>query len=182
MINDLEQRSAFIQNDHVKLHVKFQNYKEAIQNQKLCDNSNSIASNAIFEINKLKDQLQGRDETIRNLHAQINIMSMLNVGSPVGSFDKNALETEISQLKDNISSLRIQNDGVSKTQSKSDNQKSRVLPSKNVARPKTTPKYIRKDDIPLLPKIVPQWKPLADNFLLCDIYAQRNPDTPLLSL
>ncbi|GJS19622.1 hypothetical protein Tco_0448254 [Tanacetum coccineum] len=28
-----------------------------------------------------------------------------------GSFDKNALETEISQLKDNISSLRIQNDG-----------------------------------------------------------------------
>ncbi|GJV73532.1 hypothetical protein Tco_1493527 [Tanacetum coccineum] len=111
MINDLEQRSAFIQNDHVKLQVKFQNYKEAIQNQKLCDNSNSIASNAIFEINKLKDQLQGRDETIRNLHAQINIMSMLNVGSPVGSFDKNALETEISQLKDNISSLRIQNDG-----------------------------------------------------------------------
>ncbi|GKE77101.1 hypothetical protein Tco_1543221, partial [Tanacetum coccineum] len=31
--------------------------------------------------------------------------------SPIGSFDKNALETEISQLKDNISSLRIQNDG-----------------------------------------------------------------------
>ncbi|GKG12386.1 hypothetical protein Tco_0346623 [Tanacetum coccineum] len=56
MINDLEQRYAFIQNDHVKLQVKFQNYKEAIQNQKLCDNSNSIASNAIFEINKLKDQ------------------------------------------------------------------------------------------------------------------------------
>ncbi|GKE97617.1 hypothetical protein Tco_0020968, partial [Tanacetum coccineum] len=38
-------------------------------------------------------------------------MSMLNVGSLVCSFDKNALETEISQLKDNISSLRIQNDG-----------------------------------------------------------------------
>ncbi|GJR29972.1 hypothetical protein Tco_1106204 [Tanacetum coccineum] len=379
MINDLEQRSAFIQNDHVKLQVKFQNYKEAIQNQKLCDNSNSIASNVIFEINKLKDQLQGRDETIRNLHAQINIMSMLNVGSPVGSFDKNALETEISQLKDNISSLRIQNDGykieiakqnrrylelskasthsrntsteklaalhdeiakmkpsgcdtkvsgpktpekpkvlapgmyaisskyipppkradwipptprkkhvtfqeptrastrhtkqtavnnhkkpnvnvivstgmkpaagVSKTQSKSDNQKSRVLPSKNVsarriedhprnlnkkknvnsslyvkrfgyvsnknavcgacdkclvsfnhdsclvinvpsmntmhakkpqvARPKTTPKYIRKTDITVAPRIVPQWKPTGRQFLLCDIYGPKKSLTPI---
>nr|GEY40437.1 hypothetical protein [Tanacetum cinerariifolium] len=36
---------------------------------------------------------------------------MLKIGSPVGSLDKNALETEITQLKDNITSLRIQNDG-----------------------------------------------------------------------
>ncbi|GJS67455.1 putative reverse transcriptase domain, ribonuclease H-like domain, aspartic peptidase domain protein [Tanacetum coccineum] len=345
MINDLEQRSAFIQNDHVKL----------------------------------QDQLQGRDETIRNLHAQINIMSMLNIDSPVGSFDKNALETEISQLKDNISSLRIQNDGykieivkqnrwylelskasthsrntsteklaalhdeiakmkpsgcdtkvsgpktpekpkvlapgmyaisskyipppiradwipptlrkkhvtfqeptrastrhtiqtavnnhkkptvnmivstrmkpatgVSKTQSKSDNQKSKVLPTKNVsarrvedhprnlnkkknvnsslyvkrfgyvsnknvvcgacdkclvsfnhdsclvinvpsmntmhakkpqvARPKTTPKYIRKTDITVAPRIVPQWKPTGRQFLLCDIYGPKKSLTPI---
>ncbi|GJW63142.1 retrovirus-related pol polyprotein from transposon TNT 1-94 [Tanacetum coccineum] len=236
MINDLEQRSAFIQNDHVKL----------------------------------QDQLQGIDETIRNLHAQINIMSMLNVGSLVGSFDKNAFETEISQLKDNISSFRIQNDGykieivllflvcfgfnwvilgVSKTQSKSDNQKSRVLPSKNVsarriedhprnlnkkknvnsslyvkrfgyvsnknavcgacdkcldsfnhdsclvinvpsmntmhakkpqvARPKTTPKYIRKTYITVAPRIVPQWKPTGRQFLLCDIYGPMKSLTPI---
>nr|GFB04654.1 integrase, catalytic region, zinc finger, CCHC-type, peptidase aspartic, catalytic [Tanacetum cinerariifolium] len=31
--------------------------------------------------------------------------------NPVGSLDKNALETEITQLKDNITSFRIQNDG-----------------------------------------------------------------------
>ncbi|GJX30091.1 hypothetical protein Tco_0238170 [Tanacetum coccineum] len=61
----------------------------------------------------------GRDETIRNLDAQINIIKVLNVGSPVGSFDKNALETEISQLEsdriqlqDTITSLRIQLDGL----------------------------------------------------------------------
>ncbi|GJY95877.1 retrovirus-related pol polyprotein from transposon TNT 1-94 [Tanacetum coccineum] len=34
----------------------------------------SSASNAIFEINKLRQQLQGKDDTIRNLDAQINIM------------------------------------------------------------------------------------------------------------
>ncbi|GJS14748.1 retrovirus-related pol polyprotein from transposon TNT 1-94 [Tanacetum coccineum] len=39
------------------------------------------ASNAIFEINKLRQQLQGKDDTIRNLDAQINIMKVLNVGS-----------------------------------------------------------------------------------------------------
>ncbi|GKF14769.1 hypothetical protein Tco_0056231, partial [Tanacetum coccineum] len=45
----------------------------------------SSASNAIFEINKLRDQLQGKDTTIRNLDAQINIMKVLNVGSTKAS-------------------------------------------------------------------------------------------------
>nr|GEV27130.1 hypothetical protein [Tanacetum cinerariifolium] len=38
-------------------------------------------------------------------------MSMLNVEPTVGSFDKKALETELTQLKDAITSVRIQNDG-----------------------------------------------------------------------
>ncbi|GJR94396.1 putative reverse transcriptase domain-containing protein [Tanacetum coccineum] len=36
---------------------------------------------------------------------------MLNVGSTVGSFDKQALETELTQLKDATTLVRIQNDG-----------------------------------------------------------------------
>ncbi|GKA92998.1 reverse transcriptase domain-containing protein [Tanacetum coccineum] len=36
----------------------------------------SSASNAIFEINKLRQQLQGKDDTIRNLDAQIQIMKI----------------------------------------------------------------------------------------------------------
>nr|GFB34837.1 hypothetical protein [Tanacetum cinerariifolium] len=60
---------------------------------------------------ELKDQLQERDETIRNLESQFNVSRMLKIGSPVGSLDKNALETKITQLKDNITSLGIQNDG-----------------------------------------------------------------------
>nr|GEX73664.1 hypothetical protein [Tanacetum cinerariifolium] len=64
-----------------------------------------------FEINQLKEQLQGKDDTIRKLHTQINNMSMLNVEPTVGSFDKKALETKLTQLKDEITSVRIQNDG-----------------------------------------------------------------------
>nr|GFB38560.1 hypothetical protein [Tanacetum cinerariifolium] len=45
------------------------------------------------------------------LQTQINIMSMLNVEPTVGSFNKKALETELTQLKDAITSVRIQNDG-----------------------------------------------------------------------
>ncbi|GJZ64227.1 hypothetical protein Tco_0620648 [Tanacetum coccineum] len=72
----------------------------------------SSASNAIFEINKLSKQLQGKDDTIRNLDAQINIMKVLNVGSTDGSCDQQALETDRIQLKDTITSLRIQLDGL----------------------------------------------------------------------
>nr|GFA37454.1 hypothetical protein [Tanacetum cinerariifolium] len=104
VINDAEKRCAFIQNEHVKLQLKFQKYKE-------CDTSNSTTSNAIFEINKLKEQLQGRDDSIRNLQSQNDIMSLLNVGSTDDSCNKQALETELTQLKDTVTSFKIQNDG-----------------------------------------------------------------------
>nr|GEW08907.1 hypothetical protein [Tanacetum cinerariifolium] len=54
---------------------------------------------------------QWKDDTIRKLHTQINNMSMLNVEPTVGSLDKQALETELTHLKDAITSVRIQNDG-----------------------------------------------------------------------
>nr|GEU51110.1 hypothetical protein [Tanacetum cinerariifolium] len=56
---------------------------------------------------RLKDQLQGKDETIRNLQAQHDIVSLLNV-SPTDGIK--ALETELTQLKDTITTLKIQND------------------------------------------------------------------------
>nr|GEX73904.1 ribonuclease H-like domain-containing protein [Tanacetum cinerariifolium] len=103
MLKESEKCCVFIQKEHIDLQVKFQNFKE-------CANSNATPLNAIFEINKLKDQIQG-DKTIRNLESKFNISRMLKTGSPIGSLEKNALETEITQLKDNITSLRIQNDG-----------------------------------------------------------------------
>nr|GFA35785.1 hypothetical protein [Tanacetum cinerariifolium] len=105
-LTESEKRYAFLENEHVNLQLKFQKYKECLQIQKRCDSSNYTASNAIFEINKLKDQLQGKDETIWNLQAQHDIVSLLNVGPTDG---RKALETELAQLKDTITVLRIQN-------------------------------------------------------------------------
>nr|GEX74526.1 hypothetical protein [Tanacetum cinerariifolium] len=45
------------------------------------------------------------------VNSEFNISRMLKIRSPVGSLDKNALETEITQLNDSITSLRIQNNG-----------------------------------------------------------------------
>nr|GFB83917.1 hypothetical protein [Tanacetum cinerariifolium] len=59
-----------------------------------------------LENEHLKDQLQGKDKTIRNLQAQHDIVSLLNVGPTDG---RKALETELTQLKDTITALRIQN-------------------------------------------------------------------------
>ncbi|GKB21999.1 hypothetical protein Tco_0855922 [Tanacetum coccineum] len=104
LITESEKRFAFLEQNYVSLQLKFQNYKQCIDT--------SSASNAIFEINKLRQQLQGKDDTIRNLDAQINIMKVLNVGSTEGSCDQQALDTDRIQLKDTITSLRIQLDGL----------------------------------------------------------------------
>ncbi|GJS80828.1 hypothetical protein Tco_0747369 [Tanacetum coccineum] len=104
LITESEKRFAFLEQNYVNLQLKFQNYKQCIDT--------SSASNAIFEINKLRQQLQGKDDTIRNLDAQINIMKVLNVGTTEGSCDQQALETDRIQLKDTITSLRIQLDGL----------------------------------------------------------------------
>ncbi|GJZ13272.1 hypothetical protein Tco_0548502 [Tanacetum coccineum] len=99
-----EKRFAFLEQNYVCLQLKFQNYKQCIDT--------SSASNAIFEINKLRQQLQGKDDTIRNLDAQISIMKVLNVGTTEGSCDQQALESDRIQLQDTITSLRIQLDGL----------------------------------------------------------------------
>nr|GEY40524.1 hypothetical protein [Tanacetum cinerariifolium] len=82
------------------LQVKVQNYKECLHNQKVCEQLNATASNAIFEINKLKAQLQEKDDTIRHLHAKKDILGLLNVGSTESIFETKALETKIAQLKE----------------------------------------------------------------------------------
>nr|GEW06481.1 retrovirus-related Pol polyprotein from transposon TNT 1-94 [Tanacetum cinerariifolium] len=84
MLAELDKRCSFIQKNHIYLQIKFRNYKECLKNQTIGDNSHSPAVNAFFEINQLKEQLQGKDDTIKKLQTQINSMSMLNVEPTVG--------------------------------------------------------------------------------------------------
>nr|GEZ25430.1 reverse transcriptase domain-containing protein [Tanacetum cinerariifolium] len=47
-----------------------------------------------------------------------------------------------------------------------------------VARPKTIPKNVRKTDITIAYRIVPQWKPTGRQFILCDIYGPKKSKAP----
>nr|GEY07713.1 hypothetical protein [Tanacetum cinerariifolium] len=114
MLAKSKNQNSLIQKQFVDLQVKFQNYKECLRNQKVCEQPNATASNAIIEINKLKAQLQEKDDTIRHLHAEKDILGLLNVGYTESSFETKALETKISQLKEGLTSLKIQNDGYKK--------------------------------------------------------------------
>nr|GFC94583.1 hypothetical protein [Tanacetum cinerariifolium] len=50
-----------------------------LHNQKVCEQPNATASNAIFEINKLKAQLQEKDDTFRHLHAEKDILGLTSL-------------------------------------------------------------------------------------------------------
>ncbi|GJW51853.1 hypothetical protein Tco_0093204 [Tanacetum coccineum] len=117
MLNESEKRYAFIKKNHVNLQVKFQKYKECLQNQRVCDNTNSTASNAIFEINKFKNDSYTREDRHHlNLTNSINITRMLTVRSTVvkniksNSYSRstftakiNALTAENAKLKTKLS-------------------------------------------------------------------------------
>ncbi|GKF06643.1 hypothetical protein Tco_0037311 [Tanacetum coccineum] len=68
-----------------------------LKKQQMLNESEKRASNEIFEINKLKDQLHGKDDTIRNLQTQINITRMLNVGSTVENVNQKRCYEELSK-------------------------------------------------------------------------------------
>ncbi|GJR31136.1 hypothetical protein Tco_1107368 [Tanacetum coccineum] len=70
MVTESAKRNSYLQQNHIDLQLKFQNYKQCIDT--------SSASNAIFEINKLRKQLQGKDDTIRNLDAQNHIIIQID--------------------------------------------------------------------------------------------------------
>ncbi|GKB52777.1 hypothetical protein Tco_0903530 [Tanacetum coccineum] len=62
-----------------------------------------------FEINKLKDQLQGKDELLRKLKAQIDNMNEVIANPNLSTLEFQALETENTQLKEELTAVRIKN-------------------------------------------------------------------------
>ncbi|GJS21182.1 hypothetical protein Tco_0449814 [Tanacetum coccineum] len=75
--------------------------------QKVCNNLNSPELNIFFEINKLKEQLQGKDNTIGMLKAQINNMKDVSTGPSLST-----LEIENTKLKEELNAVRIKNDSL----------------------------------------------------------------------
>ncbi|GJZ76593.1 hypothetical protein Tco_0641265 [Tanacetum coccineum] len=105
-------RCSFIETNYQELELKFQMYKECFENPQVCNNSSSPELNVFFEINKLKDQLQGKYELIRKLKAQIDNMKEVSADPNLSTLEFKALEIENTQLKEGLTAIRIKNDSL----------------------------------------------------------------------
>ncbi|GJR64560.1 hypothetical protein Tco_0010625 [Tanacetum coccineum] len=112
LLVEKEKRCSFIEMKYQELDLKFQKYKECFENPQFCNNLSSPELNVFFEINKLKDQLQGKDELIRKLKAQIDNMKEVSIDPNLSTLEFQALETENTQLKEELTAVRIKNDGL----------------------------------------------------------------------
>ncbi|GKC80145.1 hypothetical protein Tco_1130919 [Tanacetum coccineum] len=61
--------------DHLNLQLKYQHLKDHFGNNKSQISLDVLEFDSFFEINKLKEQLQGKDNTIRKLKVQISHMN-----------------------------------------------------------------------------------------------------------
>ncbi|GKA66598.1 hypothetical protein Tco_0766406 [Tanacetum coccineum] len=112
LLVEKEKRCSFVETKYQELELKFQKYKECFENPKVCNNSSSPELNVFFEINKLKDQIQGKDELIKKLKAQIGNMKEVSTDSNLSTLEFQALETKNTQLKEELTAVRIKNDSL----------------------------------------------------------------------
>ncbi|GKC28270.1 hypothetical protein Tco_1035564 [Tanacetum coccineum] len=60
----------------------------------------------------MKDQIQGKDELIKKLKAQIGNMKEVNTDSNLSTLEFQALKTKNTQLKEELTAVRIKNDSL----------------------------------------------------------------------
>ncbi|GJS43080.1 hypothetical protein Tco_0568123 [Tanacetum coccineum] len=105
LLVEKEKRCSFIETKYQELNVFF-------ENPHVYNNSSSPELNVFFEINKLKDQLQGKYELLRKLKAQIGNMNEVSANPNLSTLEFQALETENTQLKEELTTVRIKNDSL----------------------------------------------------------------------
>ncbi|GJT48440.1 hypothetical protein Tco_0974597 [Tanacetum coccineum] len=115
------------------------------------------------EILKLKDQLQGKDELIRKLKAQIGNMNEVSADPNLGTLEFQALETKNTKLKEELTAVRIKNDSlrdenVSMKKCYQDSYKSKAESNSNVSSGATVlekPKVLAPGLYAMTPKNLP---------------------------
>nr|GEV97701.1 retrovirus-related Pol polyprotein from transposon TNT 1-94 [Tanacetum cinerariifolium] len=107
LLVDKERRCSHIETKYMNLELKFQKYKECFENPQVCNNLNSPELNIFFEINKLKEQLQGKDNIIRKLKDHINNIKDVSTCPSLST-----LKIENTQLKEEFTAIRIKNDSL----------------------------------------------------------------------
>ncbi|GJT19062.1 hypothetical protein Tco_0877768 [Tanacetum coccineum] len=101
-----------VESKNLELKAEILKYKACFENPQVCNNSSSPELNVIFEINNLREQLQGKDESIKKFKAQINNMKEVSENPNLSNLEFQALETKNTQLKEELTAVRIKNDSL----------------------------------------------------------------------
>ncbi|GKA00136.1 retrovirus-related pol polyprotein from transposon TNT 1-94 [Tanacetum coccineum] len=95
--------------EHLNLQLKYQHLKERFGNKKLVTSSDAPAFESVFEIEHLKEQLQGRGNTIRELKAKISRLQKQNSeADPL--IDFKALDSQNKDLNEKVNALQDLNE------------------------------------------------------------------------
>ncbi|GKE12500.1 hypothetical protein Tco_1416051, partial [Tanacetum coccineum] len=90
--------------EHLNLKLKYQHLKERFGNKKSVTSSDAPAFESVFEIGNLKEQLQGRDNTIRELKAKITCLQKKHSeADPI--LDLKALDSQNKDLNAKVNAL-----------------------------------------------------------------------------
>ncbi|GJT39595.1 hypothetical protein Tco_0939460 [Tanacetum coccineum] len=94
--------------DHLNLQLKYQNLKESFGNNKSQTAQDAPEFDSFFKINKMKEWLQGKNNTIRQLKVQISHMNERR--SEAGHIpDFKALDSQNLKLTEHVTALQEQN-------------------------------------------------------------------------
>ncbi|GKE44990.1 hypothetical protein Tco_1472274 [Tanacetum coccineum] len=95
--------------DHLNLQLKYQHLKDRFRNNKSQISQDAPEYDSFFEINKLKEQLQGRADTIRKLKVKISHVNERHSEADL-ILDFKALDSQNKELTKNVTALQEKNE------------------------------------------------------------------------
>nr|GEU67065.1 retrovirus-related Pol polyprotein from transposon TNT 1-94 [Tanacetum cinerariifolium] len=95
--------------EHLNLQLKYQHLKESFENKKSLTSSDAPTFDSVFIIGQLKDQVQSRGNTIRELREKISRLTMKH-SEAVPIHDRKALDSQTKELHVKINALHNLNE------------------------------------------------------------------------
>ncbi|GJV60100.1 retrovirus-related pol polyprotein from transposon TNT 1-94 [Tanacetum coccineum] len=107
--SDMIKHFSNLEIDHLNFQLKYQNLKERFGNNKSQPSQDTPKFNTVFEINRMKESLQGKDNTIRKLKGQISQMNKRRSETD-RILDFKALDFQNTELTKKVTALQEQNE------------------------------------------------------------------------
>ncbi|GJV52224.1 hypothetical protein Tco_1447965 [Tanacetum coccineum] len=107
--NEMINHFSKLEVDHLTLQIKYQHLKERFGNNKSQTSHDTPEFDSFFEIDKLKEQLQGKDNSIRKLKERISHLNERR-SEAARTLDVKALDSQNIELTENVTALQEQNE------------------------------------------------------------------------